>query len=289
MRLANSNGANGGMGRSSAPSSKGGNLRTRFVAGLVVAAIWLVAVAIGGLVFDLLVLIMGVLAAIEWAGLSATKAPQAPIRILSAAFVLACVAAGLAGGILAAGGLALGLGLALYAVLRTTGDPRPGIAGFGVPYIGFACLAGIWLRDQPEIGLELLLFLGAAVAATDSGAYFSGRAIGGLKLAPTISPNKTWAGLIGGMAAAAAAGWLVAVAFSAARPELAALVGLCIALAAQAGDLLESAVKRHVGAKDSGWLIPGHGGVLDRLDGFIAAAPLFAVFHAYIGGSVGWW
>jgi phosphatidate cytidylyltransferase len=277
------------MGRSQGPSSKGGNLRTRILAGLAVAAVWLAAVVVGGVVFEFLVLAMGVMAALEWAGLSAARAPQAPVRVLSAGFVLACVAAGVVGGIPAAGGLALALGVVLFVVLRLAGERRPGMAAFGIPYIGFACLAGIWLRDRPEIGLELLLFLSAAVAATDSGAYFAGRAIGGPKLAPTVSPNKTWAGLIGGGLAAAAAGWLVALAFAAARPDLAAALGVCIALAAQAGDLLESAVKRHVGVKDSGWLIPGHGGVLDRLDGFIAATPLFALFHASLGSIVGWW
>ena len=277
------------MERSSAPNNKGGDLRTRVVAGFAVGGMWLAAVIIGGLVFDLLVLFIGVIASLEWAALSAAREPRVPIRFLSAVSLLACVTLGLTVGIFEGGGLALVLGLALCVLVRSVGDARPTIAGIGVPYIGFACLAGIWLRDQPDIGFELVLFLGAAVAATDSGAFFAGRTIGGPKLAPTISPNKTWAGLVGGAVAAAAAGYLVASVFSAARPDLAAALAVSIAVAAQAGDLLESALKRRVGVKDSGWLIPGHGGVLDRLDGVIAATTLFALFHAGIGSEAAWW
>ena len=277
------------MGRSSARNSKGGDLRTRVIAGFAVGGMSLAAVIVGGLAFEFLVLLIGVIASVEWAALSAARQPRVPVRSLSAVFVLACIAFGLAGLVFEGGGVALVLGLVLYLMVRLAGDARPMIAGFGVSYIGFACLAGLWLRDQPNIGFELVLFLGAAVAATDSGAFFAGRMIGGPKLAPNISPNKTWAGLAGGALAAAAVGYLVALAFSAARPDLAAMLAVSIALAAQAGDLLESALKRHVGVKDSGWLIPGHGGVLDRLDGVIAATTLFALFHASIGREAAWW
>jgi phosphatidate cytidylyltransferase len=106
--------------------------------------------------------------------------------------------------------------------------------------------------------------------ATDIFAYFSGRSIGGPKLAPRLSPNKTWAGLIGGMAGAALAGWGVARLFDLGLPFV--WLGAPMAVLAQAGDLYESWVKRRAGVKDSGAILPGHGGVLDRLDGLLAVS-----------------
>jgi phosphatidate cytidylyltransferase len=117
------------------------------------------------------------------------------------------------------------------------------------------------------------------VWAGDIGAYLVGRLVGGPRLAPKISPGKTWAGAIGGTLAAILAG--AAAGYE--QPLQAALVALPISLVAQAGDLAESAIKRHFGAKDSGWIIPGHGGLLDRLDGVLAAAPISMLWSLIIG------
>jgi phosphatidate cytidylyltransferase len=151
-------------------------------------------------------------------------------------------------------------------------------AASGLLYAGAVLLSSIALRRDPQLGLVALYFLFAVVWVTDILAYFSGRAIGGPRLAPAISPHKTWAGAIGGAVGAVAAG--VAVAELAALENIAAIgaIALVLSIAAQAGDLFESAVKRRFGVKDASHAIPGHGGFMDRLDGYAAAATLAAIF-----------
>jgi phosphatidate cytidylyltransferase len=179
---------------------------------------------------------------------------------------------------------ALVVGAALVTALAMfEHDGRPYWLGMGALYVGLPCLAILWLRKQPDGGLATLLWLFALVWATDTGAYLAGRLIGGPKLAPTISPNKTWAGLGGGVAAAALVGlaayWLLPAGNS---PWLAAISG-ALALVEQAGDLFESAAKRQAGVKDSSNLIPGHGGALDRLDGLLAVSVAVAIISVVIG------
>jgi len=154
----------------------------------------------------------------------------------------------------------------------------------GVLYVAIPCASLIWLRnlqfaDYASGGARVVLFVILIVCATDIGAYFAGRRIGGAKLAPTLSPNKTWAGLGGGVVSAAVAGAIGAT-FSPYPPSCFAGLdlGILLALVSQGGDLFESWLKRRVGAKDSGTLIPGHGGLLDRVDGMIFALPVFAFF-----------
>jgi len=159
----------------------------------------------------------------------------------------------------------------------------------GGPYLALGAGALVWLRDLPGVGLPLVCFLFITVWATDIGAYFAGRAVGGPRLAPEISPAKTWAGLVGGMMAAAVAGGLVALVAGAAAPLVAIGVAAALAVVEQGGDLFESAVKRRYRVKDSGGLIPGHGGVLDRVDGLVAAAPTLALFHVLVGALIPWW
>lgn len=142
----------------------------------------------------------------------------------------------------------------------------------GIFYILLPCMALILLREM-ESGLGIIFWLLTTVWATDIAAYFAGRAIGGPKLAPRISPNKTWAGLIGGMLAASITGFIAALLLSSPAPATLTLLGGILAVVAQAGDLLESGLKRHFGIKDSGTIIPGHGGLLDRVDGILTTAP----------------
>jgi phosphatidate cytidylyltransferase len=130
----------------------------------------------------------------------------------------------------------------------------------------------VLLRSDPEFGFAALLFLFATVWATDVFAYLVGRKLGGPLLRPQVSPNKTWSGAIGGLGGGVAAGTLVAYASSGTKPVAAAVLALILSIVAQGGDLFESAVKRRFGAKDASSLIPGHGGVMDRLDGFLFAA-----------------
>ena len=157
--------------------------------------------------------------------------------------------------------------------------------GFGWKVAGFIyallpALSLLWIRDRAPQGLELLLWIFIVTWTTDIGAYFAGRAIGGPKLAPGISPHKTIAGLIGGVVSATLAGyaWAELTSLSAALFWLAPL----FALAAQTGDLFESWIKRKAGVKDSGSWLPGHGGALDRLDGLVVVAALTAAVQ--LGG-----
>jgi phosphatidate cytidylyltransferase len=154
----------------------------------------------------------------------------------------------------------------------------------GVPYAGAMALAPIVLRSDPEFGFVAMIFLFAVVWATDIAAYFVGRAAGGPKLAPRLSPNKTWSGAIGGLAGAVLAALLV-VHFSGAGGVLAAaVVAIALSATAQVGDLAESAMKRRFGVKDASSLIPGHGGLMDRLDGFVTAAVLACLIGLAHGG-----
>ena len=155
----------------------------------------------------------------------------------------------------------------------------------GAVYIGLPIAAVVWVR---VLGRETLFWLLGVVWATDIGAYAAGRAIGGPKLMPRVSPKKTWAGLAGGVASAAAVGGVAASYTGLPWPALVAISG-GLAVVAQAGDLAESSVKRYFGVKDSSGIIPGHGGVLDRLDGLLAAAPVVAALClAFRGGLAQW-
>ncbi|MBA3510837.1 phosphatidate cytidylyltransferase [Sphingomonas sp.] len=153
------------------------------------------------------------------------------------------------------------------------------IAGFF--YALFPALALLWVRDRSADGLALVLWIFIVTWATDMGAYFTGRAFGRAKLAPSISPGKTVAGLYGGVAAATilAGAW---VWFAGLKPILLVLAPL-FALAAQGGDLFESWMKRRAGLKDSGRWLPGHGGLLDRLDGLVPVAILTVI--AQVAGA----
>lgn len=151
---------------------------------------------------------------------------------------------------------------------------------FGFAYCLLPAISLLWIRERAEFegigsGFDLLIWVFLVVWSTDIGAYFAGRAIGGPKLAPSISPNKTIAGLVGGVLAATilAGLWVYAMGLPAALLSLAAP----LAVAAQLGDLFESGLKRRAGVKDSGTWLPGHGGLLDRLDGLVPVAVLTAL------------
>jgi phosphatidate cytidylyltransferase len=169
-------------------------------------------------------------------------------------------------------------------------DRRRGVAWrWSVPgllVIGLACLGFLALRELPARGLTIVLWLILVVVATDVGAYAAGRRFGGPKLWPRVSPNKTWAGLGGGVLCAACTGAAVAVLTGGGMAGAAALLSAGLAVVAQGGDLVESAVKRRFGVKDAGRLIPGHGGLLDRLDG-LTAATLAVVAAALLGARPG--
>lgn len=183
---------------------------------------------------------------------------------------------------LVAAALALGLGHEWVRMCR--GQPAWVIGGILWIVVGFGALLA--LRADPAVGRQNLLFVLAIVWATDIGAYLVGRLVGGPKLAPRISPGKTWSGAAGALVAALLVGLVVS---GPAAFERAALVAAGLSLIGQAGDLAESAAKRHFGVKDSGNLIPGHGGLLDRLDAALAAIPAAALLAILIGHGVVLW
>jgi phosphatidate cytidylyltransferase len=165
---------------------------------------------------------------------------------------------------------------------------RPISRALAVLYSLAALVALLWLRHQPDFGRETVLWIVACVWATDIGAYFVGSVAGGAKLAPSVSPSKTWSGLVGGMCFAAVVSAACGFAFHLSDSVALAMVGIGIAAISQAGDLIESAAKRSAGVKDSGHLIPGHGGLLDRVDGLTAALVGVALVRLIVGGAWPW-
>lgn len=163
------------------------------------------------------------------------------------------------------------------------------LLGPGLPYIGVTMIAAVWLRSDSTVGFATLIWIVLIVVATDVGAYFTGRNVGGPKLAPRISPNKTWSGLIGGMASAGLTGFFVGYIYSGGASPALGLLSVALGAIAQGGDLAESGLKRHFNVKDASQLIPGHGGFLDRFDGYLTVMPVVALIALVFGGSpVGW-
>jgi phosphatidate cytidylyltransferase len=177
----------------------------------------------------------------------------------------------------------LGLGMLVEAVVATTTMLRLWAAA-GVLYAGSMLIACVLLRGDTQYGFVAIVLLFAIVWTTDILGYFIGRFVGGPKLWPRVSPKKTWSGAIGGVCGAVIAGLAVAYYAHLANPLAVAALALVLSAASQGGDLFESAFKRRFGVKDAGHVIPGHGGIMDRLDGFLAAAVVAAVIGVARGG-----
>jgi phosphatidate cytidylyltransferase len=275
----------------SAPAAgRWGDLRKRALTALLLgpaalACMWLGAHWWAGL---MAVCVAGL--AWEWVRLcgGSTRAlPGAvvPAAVLAAGF-LAMLGWPLAALLALAGGAVLAHGMARRFPRRVP----PLWLAFGVFYVGLAGVALIELRHDDHVGRDNVIFLFLVVWASDISAYLAGRRFGGPKLWPAVSPNKTWSGALGGLAGAVVIGSLTALSFGHGfAPVDLVLVAAALGCAAQAGDLLESWIKRHFGVKDSSGLIPGHGGLLDRLDGILAAAPLAALLGALLGPGVHLW
>ncbi len=253
----------------------------RIGSGLALAAIVIADAVAGGWSFSTLVAVVAALMAVEWGRLAARRHGRNDLVVYVAVPTTLAAVAGILLGKLVAGWVGLaavaGMAILLAALARLRGWPA-GWFGFGVLYVGVAPTMLVWLRNATADGLVFVLFLFAAVWAADTAAFFAGRAVGGPKLAPRWSPNKTWAGFIGGVLGAAVVGVVMAEIFALPFVAGSAVLGAALGAVAQLGDLFESWIKRRAGAKHSGRLIPGHGGVLDRLDGLIFATPVFALF-----------
>jgi phosphatidate cytidylyltransferase len=219
----------------------------------------------------------------EWSAMSHGEGATRP-RIVAAALLGIVLVAMLLG--YAAAGVLLLLALS---VLASAIDSRVAGQGYwapaGLAYAGLSGLSLAWLRDADHAGLVAILFLFAVVWATDIAAFFVGRSLGGPKLAPAISPGKTQSGALGGAAGGVLAGVALAAFADLDNLPLMALLAFLLSVVSQIGDLFESWVKRRHGVKDSGNLIPGHGGVMDRVDGLVAAAFALYVVGALLSGA----
>ncbi len=251
----------------------------------VIAAAVMIPLAIGltwvsGWPFSLLILFCAGMIAREWARLCGGAQSYIPSLALATGALL------IIAGSSATGRYDIGLGgcVVLYIALGrvpiglNTQRGREWLAAGSLAIVP-AGLSLIWLRNIPGDGFDLIVWLFAVVWTTDTAAFLVGRAVGGPRLAPTISPAKTWTGSLAGLAGAAIMGFALSYAVTGELLGLAAVAGAIIGLASGAGDLCESYMKRRFNAKDSGALIPGHGGVLDRLDSLLAAAPAAACMY----------
>jgi phosphatidate cytidylyltransferase len=199
---------------------------------------------------------------------------ELPLRIFSSIVLgaLALAVSWLGGTVFALFWSAAAIGVLWEWVRITSWRPLWFVAG--LIYGGAFLFSMVLLRNDPHLGLVVLIWLFAIIWTTDIAAYFVGRAVGGPKLWPSVSPNKTWSGAIGGTMGGLAAGAAVMVAAGLTLRPIHAAVMLAIVVAAQLGDLMESAIKRRFGVKDSSRLIPGHGGLMDRCDSLIAASAI---------------
>ncbi|TWG99094.1 phosphatidate cytidylyltransferase [Mesorhizobium sp. J18] len=260
------------------------NLQLRIISALVLGAAVLALTYLGGLPFRLLMAAMAAAIFHEWTSMGRTRSSRAHFALawLLTGLILLLLIAG-AGPQISFGVLC---GAVLVCLLHAWLARQGGWTAAGLLYAVAPALALSFLRSDSLAGFAAMLFLFAVVWVTDILAYFTGRAVGGPKLAPSISPGKTWSGAIGGTVFGVIAG-LAVVAWTGSLLGTAAMatVALCLSIVSQLGDLFESAMKRRHGVKDSGNLIPGHGGVMDRVDGLVAAAALFYLIGAFIAGG----
>lgn len=257
----------------------------RFASACVLAPPTLAAVYLGPPFLDLLVTAAAFAMAWEWDRLCGGG--RFGTSGWAAVAALAVSGGAAWAGLFAAVPLALLLGAAAAgAAAAVSRRAYPGWTAAAPVVIGLPCACMVWLRSTPEDGLQTTVWLLGTLWVTDLAAFFSGRAIGGPKLAPRLSPRKTWAGLLGGVACSTLWGGLCGFWFGAGSPGLIAVVGGGAAVVAQTGDLTVSSLKRRFGAKDASNLIPGHGGVLDRLDGMLTAAPASVGFVLLSGKGI---
>jgi len=273
-------------------------LGLRTISALVLAPPVLLAVYAGFPFFEAMLTTAAMVMVWEWDRLCTGGVFEKGGTIMALAILAALASLAMGRPVLAPVALAIGAGALLVVSLlgrRRTEDGEPNSfslplwQGAGMLCIGIPCLALLWLRGDSHSGRDTVIWLFAVVWCVDIGAYAFGRMVGGPRLAPALSPNKTWAGLIGGAACAAVAGAVAAAFLGKAGWAPLAAVSAGLAVVAQGGDLVESAVKRHFRAKDASNLIPGHGGLLDRADGLLAASLAVALLGMTGSGGVLTW
>jgi phosphatidate cytidylyltransferase len=267
----------------------GSDLKPRVAAAVAMGALALAAAWFGGIVFAVFWWVASIVVLWEWQRLLGSARLAEGVAAGGLALALAALFA-LHNSIL--GAIAM-LGLGAVAVGWLAGRRDAIWGGAGALYAGALVASVVLLRNSPSFGLAAILWLFAVVWGTDIAAYFAGRSIGGPRLWPSVSPGKTWSGAIVG----AFGGAVLGLTLAGWTNHLAALfwLGLAAAIISELGDLFESALKRRFGVKDSSALIPGHGGLMDRLDGFIAASVFAAIFAglnsrgSFIAGGLFQW
>ena len=248
------------------------NLMLRVIAALVLAPAAVLVAYLGGWPWTTLVTLAAIGLYVEW--LTIVGAARERRAVVAGGVALTVSGVCLAVGRVDASLLVLVIGLAAVTIVAPA---RRHWTAAGYLYAAAAQMASALLRLDQTSGFAALMLVLLVVWGTDIGGYFAGRGIGGPKLWPRVSPKKTWAGAVGGFAASlVVSGGFAALGVGRTGPLL--LLGAALSIASQLGDLLESAVKRQFGVKDSSHLIPGHGGLMDRLDGFVAAAVVAAIF-----------
>ena len=265
------------------------NLRERALSATVLAPLAILAIWFGHWLLLLVIAAAAALMAEEWSLMSAARAPLRVAASLTCTILVAVFFAYRQH--YATAWLMAPVAAVICAVIARGSAERPADAAFGALYIGVPCIALIWLRASP-MGLNWTILLLVVTWAADIAAFAVGSVLKGPKLWPRISPNKTWSGFFGGLCAAMIGAIVVPLVSKALGSPMqlsapaAALMGLVGGLATMGGDLLESILKRRFGVKDSGDLIPGHGGLLDRVDGLMFA--ILAVAGARLIHLAGW-
>jgi phosphatidate cytidylyltransferase len=268
--------------------AKAGPLQQRILSAAVLAPLPIAAIWFGSPWLALLILAAAAVMAWEW-GRLVRKGRFGTTGAALLAVVLAAVAAAALSATIVAIGLALVGAALVFWWARSRREAEAHWIAAGALWVALPCVCLLWLARADGAGRVTLIWVFAVVWATDIGAYAVGRLVGGPRLAPRWSPRKTWAGLIGGVLCAAGVGGATAHALGIMPAGPLAALSAGLAIVEQFGDLAESIAKRRFGVKDSGGLIPGHGGLLDRLDGLLAVAPAVALLTLIGGGSVLTW
>jgi len=265
-----------------------GSLRPRVLSAITLAPLPVAAIWFGSPWLPLLTALAGALMAWEWGRLCRRGRLDATGIVLVGVVLAAIATAALITPGLSIVFAVVGAGIVFW-LARGQPDLDPEWTALGALWVALPCICLLWLAGGGPNGRATLLWILAIVWATDIGAYVIGRTLGGPRLAPRWSPRKTWAGLAGGAVCAALAGWATTawLGISPALPLVFLSAGL--AIVEQFGDLVESLAKRRFGVKDSSGLIPGHGGLLDRLDGLLAVIPVVALLTMIAGRSVVTW
>jgi len=265
-------------------------LGRRLVIGAILAICALVVVEAGGFAFLAVVTALTAIVTFEWIRMSCRHRSLGTLAVSVAVALATSVVFALWDAEWAL--IAVAIGTVLVGLAAKFENNNPFLVATGIAVFTLSLVSTNWLRIENGSGLATMYWLFAVVWATDSGAYLIGSIIGGARVAPRISPGKTWAGAIGGLAAGIFGGigltlLLLAVDVLEAMPDLAiiATASVLLSVVAQFGDLAESSVKRHFGVKDSGTWLPGHGGALDRLDSLIFVTPILALAVLLAGGS----